>query len=165
MSARLTSLRQRRWLASLLVLTFALRALIPAGFMPAGDGSLTLRICPEGFLAALLPGHGDGNSAAHAAVPLIDNGAGHHQHDAHALGHHQDHGPGSTGTPTHDHKSWMSTHCAFGALASAPPPTQSPVIAIVSEAVAPRAETASVAVSQDLRFRIAQPRAPPTRLI
>lgn len=45
--------RQRLLLAVLLAL--ALRALIPIGFMPAGDGTLSLMICPGGFPAALLP--------------------------------------------------------------------------------------------------------------
>lgn len=37
------------------LLAFALRALIPVGFMPAADGSLSLMICPAGFPAELLP--------------------------------------------------------------------------------------------------------------
>ncbi|HEV2271347.1 MAG TPA: DUF2946 family protein [Steroidobacteraceae bacterium] len=40
------------------LLAFALRALIPLGFMPAGDGSLSLMICPGGLPAGLLPGTG-----------------------------------------------------------------------------------------------------------
>jgi hypothetical protein len=148
------SVRQRRWLASLLVLTFALRALIPVGFMPAGDGSLTLRICPDGFLAALLP-----NGGADGHVSGV--GHDHLAADAHALGHH-DHSPAA---PAHDHKSWTSTHCAFGAVASAPPPVQVAVFAVLSETQAPRAHEAVLPVVLDLRHRIAQPRAPPTRLI
>jgi hypothetical protein len=45
--------RQRLVVAVLLAL--ALRALIPIGFMPAGDGTLALMICPAGFPLALLP--------------------------------------------------------------------------------------------------------------
>ncbi|MGH8180723.1 MAG: DUF2946 family protein, partial [Steroidobacteraceae bacterium] len=37
------------------LLALALRALIPIGFMPAGDGTLSLMICPGGFPSALLP--------------------------------------------------------------------------------------------------------------
>lgn len=40
------------------LLALALRALIPIGFMPAGDGSLSLMICPGGLPAGLLPGMG-----------------------------------------------------------------------------------------------------------
>ena len=45
--------RQRLIVAVLLAL--ALRALIPIGFMPAGDGTLSLMICPGGFPSALMP--------------------------------------------------------------------------------------------------------------
>jgi hypothetical protein len=45
--------RQRLVVAVLLAL--ALRALIPIGFMPAGDGTLSLMICPGGFPPELLP--------------------------------------------------------------------------------------------------------------
>ena len=57
------------------LLAFALRALIPIGFMPAADGTLSLTICDEGFPAGLL------QPAAHGhAVPA---GAGHHSHEDH----------------------------------------------------------------------------------
>lgn len=158
MSIKPTSVRQRRWLASLLALTFALRALIPAGFMPAGDGSLTLRICPEGFVAALLIN--SGNHAAHD---------GHHHEatdhpatvDAQAIGHGD---ADSSGAPGHDHRSWMSTHCPFGAVASAPPPIQAHALAVLSETQVPLAHPAALPVSFGLRHRIAQPRAPPSHL-
>lgn len=42
------------------LLAFALRALIPLGFMPAADGSFSLMICPAGFPAALLRDRGTG---------------------------------------------------------------------------------------------------------
>lgn len=38
------------------LLAFALRALIPLGFMPASDGTLSLMICPGGLPAWLLQG-------------------------------------------------------------------------------------------------------------
>jgi hypothetical protein len=47
------AIRQRLSVAVLLAL--ALRALIPIGFMPAGDGTFSLMICPGGFPPALLP--------------------------------------------------------------------------------------------------------------
>ena len=40
---------------AVMLLAFALRALIPIGFMPAADGTLSLMICPGGFPLALLP--------------------------------------------------------------------------------------------------------------
>ena len=146
-----TSLRQRRWLASLLVIAYALRALIPGGFMPGGDGSVALQICPEGFPAALLPNAGEHD--AHAA----------HHHDAadthevsHALAAHP------SGSPTHDHKSWMLGHCAFGAAAGAPPLCNSSIVAVVLRHEVSRTHIAIVPASVDFRFRIAQPRGPPS---
>jgi hypothetical protein len=45
----------RQRLIAAVLLALALRALIPLGFMPAGDGTLALMICPAGFPSALLP--------------------------------------------------------------------------------------------------------------
>jgi hypothetical protein len=47
-------LRAHRLIGGVLLLVFALRALIPQGFMPASDGPFVLEICPEGFPAQLL---------------------------------------------------------------------------------------------------------------
>lgn len=132
MSVSFKSPRQRRWLASLLVVAYALRALIPGGFMPGSGGALALQICPVGFPAALL---------SHA-----------NEHE----GHH------SSGSPAHDHNSWMSGHCAFAAAAAgAPPPCISAVVVVVH----PRGSQpriATVPASLDFRFHIAQPRGPPS---
>ncbi len=38
-----------------MLLAFALRAIIPLGFMPAADGSLSLMICPGGLAPGILP--------------------------------------------------------------------------------------------------------------
>lgn len=45
----------RARLVCAVLLALSLRALIPIGFMPAGDGTLSLMICPGDFPAALLP--------------------------------------------------------------------------------------------------------------
>ena len=45
----------RQQLVVAVLLALALRALIPIGFMPAGDGTLSLMLCPGGFPPALLP--------------------------------------------------------------------------------------------------------------
>jgi hypothetical protein len=54
------ALRSRRVarsrLVALALLAFALRSLIPIGFMPAGDGTLSLMICPGGLPAGALRG-------------------------------------------------------------------------------------------------------------
>jgi hypothetical protein len=44
----------RARLVGALLLAFSLRALIPLGFMPAADGTLSLMICPAGIPAWLL---------------------------------------------------------------------------------------------------------------
>jgi hypothetical protein len=138
MSVRLATFRQHRWLASLLVLALALRALIPVGFMPVGNGSFALQICPEGFPAVLL----------HAS--------GHHHHDS------QDPSP----VPGHDHKSWMQGHCPFGAAAGAPGACHTLVVIVDLQPAAPvPPDTETVAAVLDFRFQVAQPRAPPTHLV
>lgn len=137
MSIRFANLRQHRWLASLLVVALALRALIPVGFMPSGNGQLALQICPEGLPAFLL------------------HSSGHHHHEGHD----------SPQVPGHDHKSWMQGHCAFGAAGGAPATCQSVVVNVDLKSVAPLPDTAVVAAVLDFRFLVAQPRAPPTRFV
>jgi len=137
MSIRLATFRQHRWLPSLLVLVLALRALIPVGFMPSGNGQLALQICPEGFPTVLL------------------HTSGHHHHNS------QDSSP-ATG---HDHKSWMQGHCPFGAAAGAPAVCHSLVVTVDLQSAAPPPDTETVAAALDFRFLVAQPRAPPVRLV
>jgi len=47
-------MKTRRPLLVLALLAFGLRALIPIGFMPSADGTLSLMICPGGFPPQLL---------------------------------------------------------------------------------------------------------------
>ena len=47
-------MRTRPPFLALALLAFSLRALIPVGFMPAADGTLSLMICPGGFPPQLL---------------------------------------------------------------------------------------------------------------
>ena len=54
--------KQRLWVISALLVAVVVRALIPAGFMPATDRPFSFQICPDGFPAALL------SDAAGAAV-------------------------------------------------------------------------------------------------
>ena len=46
--------RGRQLLAALMLAAFAVRALVPTGFMPASGGAFSIEICPEGFSAQLL---------------------------------------------------------------------------------------------------------------
>ncbi len=57
----------RIFIAGVMLLAFAVRALIPQGFMPASDRSFSIEICPEDLPAQLLPHaahhhHGGGHS-------------------------------------------------------------------------------------------------------
>lgn len=47
--------KARTRLLPVILLAFALRALIPIGFMPASDGTLSLMLCPGGLPLELLP--------------------------------------------------------------------------------------------------------------
>lgn len=67
----------RARLAFAALLAFALRALIPVGFMPASDGSLSLMICPGGLPAGLLPDTSMSDSGG-MQMPA-------HQHPGHSL--------------------------------------------------------------------------------
>lgn len=46
---------RRELITALLLVALAFRALIPVGFMPAADGSVSLQICRAGFLASVDP--------------------------------------------------------------------------------------------------------------
>ena len=68
MTIALRKPRRRLRLTLLALAALVLRALIPAGFMPAHDAPLALEICPEGFPAGLLRAahhhdHGTGGGA------------------------------------------------------------------------------------------------------
>ncbi len=60
----------RAILTAFLLAAFALRALIPAGYMPSADRPFQLEICPTGFPAHLLSdtsggNHHDGHTGSH----------------------------------------------------------------------------------------------------
>jgi hypothetical protein len=44
----------RKLIAGVMLLAFAVRALVPQGFMPSSERPFTVEICPEGFPAELL---------------------------------------------------------------------------------------------------------------
>ncbi len=54
--------RRKLRIISLLLLVLVARALVPAGFMPAGDGSAQLTLCPDGMLMPTVPGAAAGVS-------------------------------------------------------------------------------------------------------
>jgi hypothetical protein len=121
----------RKLIASILLITLAFRALVPAGFMPAPNHGFSLEICPDGFPPQLLH-HG------------MDHGAGVHH----------------TGT-SHSHNSARSEHCVFAAVAGAGLATHAHGVHLpLDNSLLPLSDTASFAMRTQ-RYRIPQPRAPP----
>jgi len=134
---RLISLNQRHWLISTLLIALFVRALIPAGFMPATDRPLSFQICPDGFPAQRL------------RTAALDPHAAHHHHDGHSGG-------------THNHSSASSEHCVFAAAAGAGPLAFAPAFSAAAIGLeTPEFFYASPTVESQ-RFRIQQPRGPPT---
>ena len=136
-------------LVFVVLLAFVLRAVIPVGFMPAADGSLSLVICPGGLPAGLLPGR----STRRGTDPSMGNGT------AHTMSMF-----GSVQTPAHQHRghgSMDAGYCAFTTgFSSAPPP---PLLAAL---LLPLAYVALIAVSvpapAGIRLvHVPQARAPP----
>lgn len=73
----------RARLAFVALLAFGLRALIPVGFMPSSDGSLSLMICPGGLPAGLLPDTRMSDSGGMRMSGGMQMPA--HQHPGHSL--------------------------------------------------------------------------------
>lgn len=164
---RVCSSNQRLWVISTLLIALFVRALIPAGFMPATDRPLSFQICPDGFPASLLNEGASGMAGPevllHASQHHDDGGlvqAGPHHHDHAAMlaraGH--DHSG-----PAHNHSSASAEHCVFAAAAG--------VFALAWAATfsAPAATITAPDVDylppsfETLRFRLPQPRGPPAR--
>lgn len=115
------SRQHRQWIISALLIALFVRALIPAGFMPAMDRPLSFQICPDGYPAQLLR---QGMPSAHT----------HHHHDGAGVaetGHAHHHGDmqlAQAGAPTHDsgpehsgphtHGIASGEHCVFAAVAA-----------------------------------------------
>jgi hypothetical protein len=66
MRIRLSNKTSRLLIAGIMLFAFAVRALVPQGFMPASHGPLTLEICPEGFPAQLLAHTGHHHGGGHS---------------------------------------------------------------------------------------------------
>lgn len=135
------------------LLTFALRAAIPVGFMPAADGSLSLVICPGGLPAGLLPGRSTGQVMGQDMDQSRGDGTAHGV----AL---------SAGMqmPMHQHRghgSMDAGYCAFTTgFSSAPPPPLLAALLLLLACVA----VIAVAVPAPVGIRLVhvpQARAPP----
>jgi len=139
--ARALSRSARHRIAVVALLAFAVRALVPAGYMPSGEHPLTLQLCSEGLPASLLaPGHHH-----HEAV---QEHAGLHHHDAlHA------------GSPSHGTGAFQ--HCPFGSTPVPAPLAQLPAALLTGVALAmPAFELRSLVTGQQ-RARAHRARAPP----
>ena len=136
-------------MASAMLVVFALRVLIPPGFMPASDRPFTLEICWEGLPGDMLthvePSHGD--SILRDSMDMASMDMGQQQGPAH---HH--------GSPSH------SEHCVFGSAGSAGPIAHLTLPCDFSSAQQLRA-IAFVSIASAVRLvYLPQSRAPPSRL-
>lgn len=147
------SLRQRSkrtFVAGVVLVAFAARALIPPGFMPAGDHPFSFEICWEGSPAAM-PAHSGAAHASSADMGSMDMGS----MDMGSPGTHPHHHPGS---PAH------SEHCVFGTACGAGPVPYLAQPGDLSPASALRAASFdSIRVTVHL-VHLPQARAPPGRL-
>jgi hypothetical protein len=128
----------RQWLISLLLIAVAVRALIPAGFMPSADRPFTLQICPDGLPSQFL------QSAHH-----------HHAQD--------DGGSQNPEKGSHEHGAARAEHCVFAAAAGVAPAPQITMLLAPVETRAALAFTPATRTPELTRHRVQQPRAPPTR--
>jgi hypothetical protein len=138
---RFSNCAHRQWLISLLLVAVVVRALIPAGFMPAADRPFTLEICPDGFPAQLL------------------------HHDEHAAHHH--HAQTDSGSPnaekgSQEHGAARAEHCVFAAAAGVGPAPQIALLLAPIETGAAPLFTLTSRTPALTRHRVQQPRAPPT---
>ncbi|HSY07787.1 MAG TPA: DUF2946 family protein [Steroidobacteraceae bacterium] len=124
--------RRKQLIASILLLAFASHMLVPMGFMPATDHTISLQICPEGFPVQLL----------HIGLD--------HGHGAHG-----------SGSGSHHHDSSRSEHCVFAAVSGAPPVTHTLVVlGTLANLLTPLFNIARPMYRAQW-FRIQQPRGPP----
>jgi hypothetical protein len=128
----LMSQGSRKFIAGILIVALAMRALVPTGFMPAADHRFSLEICPDGFPAQLL-----------------------HYGTSHGHGMHH------SGGAAHSHDAARSEHCVFAAVASAGAATHALIVHLpLDSSLVPLFDTAH-SVFRTSRFRTQQPRAPP----
>jgi hypothetical protein len=137
---------KRTLMASIMLVAFASRMLIPPGFMPASGRPFLMEICweglPAGLLAQVEPSPtGSMDMESMGMDPMPAQGPRHH-----------------SGSPSD------SEHCVFGTACSAGPIPHLPLAADFTCAVQLRPVAfASIAVAIRV-VHLPQPRAPPSRL-
>jgi hypothetical protein len=161
--------RRRTLMASIMLVAFASRALIPPGFMPASDRPFSMEICWEGFPADLLP-HGEpphADSMGMDSMPVHSMAADHipdsmHREPVADSTFHR----GPPQEPHHNHSRIPShsEHCTFGTACGAGPIPHLLLASDISSAEQLRA-VAVVSIAGAVRLvHLPQPRAPPGRL-
>jgi len=148
MRLSLSKRSRRALLASIALVAFASRAVIPPGFMPASGRPLSFEVCWEGLPAAVLA------HVEHAHTDFLGmdskdmDSTSHHGHLQRAHFHH-------SGSPS------QSDHCVFGTACSAGPVPHLPLLIAISFAEQLRA-LAVVSIAGAVRLvHLPQPRAPP----
>jgi hypothetical protein len=135
--------RTRYWLNSLLLLTLTLRALIPAGYMPAADGSFALDLCPDGLPAQIVAYSKDAIRLTHAS--------------------HHDHANAPSGGQ-HSHGFSLAKHCIFAAALSAAALTHGqPIVGTFNPSLLARIDRQPLIFCAQCH-RSQQPRAPPASI-
>ena len=132
-------------MASILLVAFASRALVPPGFMPASDRPFSIEICWEDFSPGMLA-HGDppqADSMGLASTPADSVPVAHHHH---------------SGSSSH------SEHCVFGTACSTGPIPHLPLLGDnLSAQQLGAVEYVSIAGAVRL-VHLPQSRAPPGRM-
>jgi hypothetical protein len=153
------------WIVGALLMALVVRALIPAGFMPAA--SFSFQICPDNFPAHMLrvagiDTHGyAGEHAGHASeLASLSTHAAHHHHQSESGAHHDNASPQDDGTP-HRHAAAGMEHCAFAAAAGPGFLAWAPTFSSPATAAQAPEFVYVVPTFKPLRFRVQQPRGPP----
>lgn len=157
------------WIVRALLLAFVIRALIPAGFMPAAGFSF--QICPEGFPAHLLRAAAtpmQGTAGGESGHEVHRHDPAHHvahesagaDHNAALAAHHASGVPQDDGNP-HRHASAGSEHCAFAAAGGPALLAWTPTFSLPATASQASDFVYVAPTVQTLRFRVQQPRGPP----
>jgi hypothetical protein len=145
-------------MAGTLLVAFALRALIPPGFMPATDRPFSLEICWEGLPSGVVAGSMDMDSMGMDSVGMDSMGTDSVRMDSMSAesrpAHHRHHSGGSS----------HSDHCVFGTACSAGPISHLPLPSDISSAQQLIAVARDSIAGAVRLVHLPQPRAPPGRL-
>jgi hypothetical protein len=168
---------RRKLMASIMLVTFVSRALVPPGFMPATDRPFSIEICWEGvgahMLAHVEPSHAGSMSMASMDMESMDMDpvrAFSMAADSTRNSMHRDpvadttsHAGPQQGRDHHHGSPSKSEHCVFGTACSAGPISHLPLPSDFSPAQLRAVAFASIAVTV-LVVHLPPARAPPDRL-